>query len=71
MGVMYKIHSYTHQELRQALLDSYVTHECPVPGKMVLHHIPCKEMQFLRVASGNSLLEPMGMNHFSPRKSFA
>jgi len=33
----------------------------------VLRHLPCKEVQFLRVAFGNSLLEPMRVNHFSPR----
>jgi hypothetical protein len=34
---------------------------------LVLRHLPCKEMLFLRIESGNSPLEPMGVNHFSPR----
>jgi hypothetical protein len=34
---------------------------------MVLRHLLCKEMQFLRGATGNSLLQPMSVNHFSPR----
>ena len=29
--------------------------------------LPCKKLQFLRVASGNSLLEPMSVKRFSPR----
>jgi len=36
-------------------------------ANLVLRHLPCIEMQFLRVASGNSLLEPIRVNHFSPR----
>jgi|SRR5260370_41930621 len=31
---------------------------------MVLRHLPCIERQFTRVASGNSLLQPIQVNHF-------
>lgn len=30
---------------------------------MTLRHLPYKEIQFLRMGSGNSLLEPMSVNH--------
>src|SRR6516225_5605536 len=34
---------------------------------IALRHLPCKGMQFLRMVSGNSLLEPMNVKQFSLR----
>jgi hypothetical protein len=36
-----------------------------------LHHLLCKEMQFLRVLPGNSPLEPIGVDHLYPGKGLA